>query len=704
MLNDPDFFEDKRNISVILCADCIEKFKDNLGSVTAMTCQVVNYPAHLRGKKEFMVLWGIIDGKPKDSQLFYNMFVDEILDIETNGCRVWDVIENKPFTVRVKLYKAGNGVVTDVVNGAPTSEKGASRSKKRREKKKAAKADELELASDYRSLCETKLKEFDPDIELPLRELEKMAHSAEARTLEAQTQARQMKTQLEVTEKELATARLKAETLQCQGEEEMEEAEEEKKPAKKGAAVRCGKKGRGIHGAVRVGCGGRGVGLGWGVDMRDQPRMSIPLWGGGAVKREERGAVLDWAAKGVGDGGETRTWVRWGGGAVKREERGAVLAWAAKGVGDGGETHTWVRWGGGAMKREERGAVLAWAAKGVGDGGETRTWVRWGGGAMKREERGAVLDWAAKGVGDGGETHTWVRWGGGVVKREERGAGVGDGGETRTWVRWGGGAMKREERGAVLAWAAKGVGDGGETHTWVRWGGGAMKREARCVLAMAAAAALNTGKKVEDPIVRQDIEECVKGLRIREYRDRVSEQLRVSHPAPNKVTWEDLEIIVEVQDKLKNDAEAWALTLQQELVRRLNCVYSCYEARQLGLDLAALVSSMRRSSSASKTGDRRRDPKKREQAQHAGSDSKKPSREVNNAERQKPTYSRVPPPDASKKFQCEYCFTKLPHSPERCYTGCREARVPPNFFKDRQNSKWPDEVKNAQMRAYNIAR
>ncbi|KAK3246031.1 hypothetical protein CYMTET_44418 [Cymbomonas tetramitiformis] len=37
--------------------------------------------------------------------------------------------------------EAGNGVVTDVVNGAPTSEKGA-RSKKRREKKKAAKAEE----------------------------------------------------------------------------------------------------------------------------------------------------------------------------------------------------------------------------------------------------------------------------------------------------------------------------------------------------------------------------------------------------------------------------------------------------------------------------------------------------------------------------------------------------------------------------------
>ncbi|KAK3252873.1 hypothetical protein CYMTET_37834 [Cymbomonas tetramitiformis] len=216
-------------------------------------------------------------------------------------------------------------------------------------------------------------------------------------------------------------------------------------------------------------------------------------------------------------------------------------------------------------------------------------------------------------------------------------------------------------------------------------------------------AALNAGKMVEDPIVRQDIEECIKGLRIKEYRDRMSEQLRVSHPAPNKVTWEDLEVIVEVQDKLKNDAESWALALQQELVRRLTCVYSCYEARQLGLDLAALVSAMRRSGSAPKTGDRRRDPRKKKSTQHGGDDPKKPSREVNNAERQKPTYGRVPPPDAPKEFQCDWCFTRLPHPPERCYTGCRDARVPPNFHKDRQSSRWPNEVKNAQMRAYNIA-
>ncbi|KAK3286880.1 hypothetical protein CYMTET_5596 [Cymbomonas tetramitiformis] len=188
--------------------------------------------------------------------------------------------------------------------------------------------------------------------------------------------------------------------------------------------------------------------------------------------------------------------------------------------------------------------------------------------------------------------------------------------------------------------------------------------------------ALNAGKMVEDSIVRQDIEECIKGLRIKEYRERVSEQLRVSHPAPNKVTWEDLEVIVEVQDKLKNDAEAWALAQQQDLVRRASCVYSCYEARQLELDLPELVASMRRSGSARKTGDRRRDNKKKDPAQPGDDDAKKPPREANNAERNKSTYSKTAAGLAVVTPEC------------------------PNFHKDRQNSKYPNEVKNAQLRAY----
>ncbi|KAK3287317.1 hypothetical protein CYMTET_5164 [Cymbomonas tetramitiformis] len=85
-------------------------------------------------------------------------------------------------------------------------------------------------------------------------------------------------------------------------------------------------------------------------------------------------------------------------------------------------------------------------------------------------------------------------------------------------------------------------------------------------LCMRREAALNAGKMVADSMARQNIEDCIKLLLIREYKERVSEQLRVQFPAPTKVTWKDLEVIVEVQDKLKNDAES--LTLQQELTRR----------------------------------------------------------------------------------------------------------------------------------------
>ncbi|KAK3262036.1 hypothetical protein CYMTET_29089 [Cymbomonas tetramitiformis] len=126
-------------------------------------------------------------------------------------------------------------------------------------------------------------------------------------------------------------------------------------------------------------------------------------------------------------------------------------------------------------------------------------------------------------------------------------------------------------------------------------------------LCMRRETALNAGKMVEDITTRQNIEDYIKWLRIKEYTDRVSEQLRVQFPVPNKVTWKDLEVIVEVQDKLKNHAESWALTFQQDITRRSSCVYSCYEARKLGIDLSEMVAAMRRSGAAKKAeaGDRR---------------------------------------------------------------------------------------------------
>ncbi|KAK3271992.1 hypothetical protein CYMTET_19688 [Cymbomonas tetramitiformis] len=124
-------------------------------------------------------------------------------------------------------------------------------------------------------------------------------------------------------------------------------------------------------------------------------------------------------------------------------------------------------------------------------------------------------------------------------------------------------------------------------------------------------AALNTGKMVADSMTRQNIEDCIKLLRIREYKERVSEQLRVQFLTPTK-------------DKLKNDAESWALTLQQELTRRVNCVCSCYEAR-------------------------RKDFKKKEPAAPAGEEApKKLTREAHNAERANHSYNKVPPPDAKR--------------------------------------------------------
>ncbi|KAK3237973.1 hypothetical protein CYMTET_51982 [Cymbomonas tetramitiformis] len=89
---------------------------------------------------------------------------------------------------------------------------------------------------------------------------------------------------------------------------------------------------------------------------------------------------------------------------------------------------------------------------------------------------------------------------------------------------------------------------------------------------------LHAGTAVSDDTLRQFIEDCVNHLRITIFKTRVSEQLRVQFPPPSKVTWNDLEGIVEVQDKLKNDAESWILAFLQELTRRSGCKYSCWEA------------------------------------------------------------------------------------------------------------------------------
>ncbi|KAK3245309.1 hypothetical protein CYMTET_45116 [Cymbomonas tetramitiformis] len=174
-------------------------------------------------------------------------------------------------------------------------------------------------------------------------------------------------------------------------------------------------------------------------------------------------------------------------------------------------------------------------------------------------------------------------------------------------------------------------------------------------LCMRKEAVVNTGKMVEDSMTRQNIEECIKLLRIREYKERVSEQLRVQFPAPTK----------------------------------------------LGIDLPEVVAPIWRSGAAKKAdvGDKRKDSKKKEPAAPAGEEvSKKPTREAHNAERAKNSYNKVPPPDAKKDKQCKYCFTQMWHSPDRCFTGSRDAHVPQDFHKKRLHSIHEHEVNNATMR------
>ncbi|KAK3253474.1 hypothetical protein CYMTET_25900 [Cymbomonas tetramitiformis] len=189
-------------------------------------------------------------------------------------------------------------------------------------------------------------------------------------------------------------------------------------------------------------------------------------------------------------------------------------------------------------------------------------------------------------------------------------------------------------------------------------------------LCMRREAAVNAGTMVEDSMTRQNIEECIKLLRIREYKERVSDQLRVQFPAPTKVTWKNLEVIVE-----------------------------------LGIYLPEVVAAIRRSSAAKKAdaGDRRKDFKKKEPAAPAGEEApKKPTREAHNAERAKNSYNKVPPPDAKKDKRCKYCFTQMWHSPDRCFTGSRDAYVPQDFYKKRLHSVHEHEVNNAKMRESNI--
>lgn len=63
---------------------------------------LVNLPPRIRFKRENLVLWGIVDAKPKDSQLVFRLVVEDFKTV-WKGFPVWDCLENANFRCRVML-------------------------------------------------------------------------------------------------------------------------------------------------------------------------------------------------------------------------------------------------------------------------------------------------------------------------------------------------------------------------------------------------------------------------------------------------------------------------------------------------------------------------------------------------------------------------------------------------------------------------
>lgn len=98
----PGFFADRRNLWIIVCADGINPFNDQLSSIMPICFTIGNLPGEERHKHVFT--YGIAEGKPKDTSLFYDHLVDELEVLWSTGHTVFDIIEKKPFKVRCMVY------------------------------------------------------------------------------------------------------------------------------------------------------------------------------------------------------------------------------------------------------------------------------------------------------------------------------------------------------------------------------------------------------------------------------------------------------------------------------------------------------------------------------------------------------------------------------------------------------------------------
>jgi len=101
--NNPRFASNPRNIYILGCADGCSVWNDKSG-VFPILMEYLNLEPAIRGKYHNIDVYGIVYGsKPKNTDILYELFVDDLLDMWHNGFKCWDSRTGKVETLRAML-------------------------------------------------------------------------------------------------------------------------------------------------------------------------------------------------------------------------------------------------------------------------------------------------------------------------------------------------------------------------------------------------------------------------------------------------------------------------------------------------------------------------------------------------------------------------------------------------------------------------
>jgi hypothetical protein len=100
----PEFFKQPRNLKLGFCADGVAPFEIERGiSFECLVLSVWNLPPDIRYKRENMILFGLSDKKPPNSQLIFELLVDELEELWTTGVPCWDSSRDQQFCLKAML-------------------------------------------------------------------------------------------------------------------------------------------------------------------------------------------------------------------------------------------------------------------------------------------------------------------------------------------------------------------------------------------------------------------------------------------------------------------------------------------------------------------------------------------------------------------------------------------------------------------------